>query len=368
MAIKSYLTNSETFVNKKAAPLTILGIETSCDETAVAIVRTDKTIVANVVHSQLEEHTPYGGVVPEIAARAHMDYLDNILHQALSDAAMTLDDVDAFAVTSGPGLIGGVIVGVMAAKAYASVLRKPIYGINHLEGHALTARLTGEVSFPYLLLLVSGGHCQILIVEGVGRYSLLGGTLDDALGEAFDKTAKMMGLGYPGGPQIEKIARNGDPLRFTFPRPLTDRAGCDFSFSGLKTSVRLCLQELSSTQNGHLSEQDKADIAASFQHTAALVLENRLRNAMLTFTTRYPSGKQLVVAGGVAANTYLRQRLESVCSSFNLELSCPPIALCTDNAAMIAWAACERINAGIPPQDVIEPMARWGLCSKEAQP
>ncbi len=355
-------------MNKKAAPLTILGIETSCDETAVAIVRTDKTIVANVVHSQLEEHSPYGGVVPEIAARAHMDYLDNIVNQALHDAKMTLSDIDAFAVTSGPGLIGGVIVGVMAAKAYASVLRKPIYGINHLEGHALTARLTGEVSFPYLLLLVSGGHCQILIVEDVGNYTLLGGTLDDALGEAFDKTAKMMGLGYPGGPQLEKIAREGNPLRFAFPRPLLDRAGCDFSFSGLKTAVRLTLQDLSAKQNGSISEQDKADIAASFQYTAALVLENRLRHAMLTFTSRFPESKQLVLAGGVAANNYLRQKLEEVCLSFSLTLTCPPIALCTDNAAMIAWAACERINAGIAPQKVIEPVARWSLCLQDVHP
>lgn len=351
-------------MNHKTPPATILGIETSCDETAVAIVRTDRTIVANVVHSQLEEHMPYGGVVPEIAARAHMEYLDTVLQEALDRAELSLHDIDQFAVTSGPGLIGGVIVGVMAAKAYASVLKKPLYGINHLEGHALTARLTHDVTFPYLLLLVSGGHCQILVVEAVGTYHLLGGTLDDALGEAFDKTAKMMGLGYPGGPQIEKLAQRGNPHRFAFPKPLTDRAGCDFSFSGLKTAVRLCLQDLSSKQDGQLSEQDKADIAASFQYTAALVLENRLRHAMLHFTKHHPHGKHLVLAGGVAANVYLRQQLESISSSFGLELIAPPLALCTDNAAMIAWAACERINAGIAPQTTIEPQARWSLASQ----
>jgi N6-L-threonylcarbamoyladenine synthase len=344
-----------------ASPLTILGIETSCDDTAAAIVTSSREILANEVHTQLSEHSPYGGVVPEIAARAHMEYLESVVSYALKQAQMQLEDIDALAVTSGPGLIGGVIVGVMAAKAYASVLRKPLYGINHLEGHALTARLTHDVQFPYLLMLMSGGHCQIFIVEAVGSYHLLGGTLDDALGEAFDKTAKMMGLPYPGGPHIERIAAHGDPRRFDFPRPLTQRAGCDFSFSGLKTAVRIALQQLHTNQPQGISEQDRADIAASFQATAAAVLDNRLRHAIQTCLARFPQTKQLVLAGGVAANMALRSTCEATASHFGLQLIAPPIKLCTDNAAMIAWAAHERIAAGFTPDSTIEPVARWAL-------
>lgn len=339
----------------------ILGIESSCDDTAAAIVTSNREILSNVVHTQLEDHTPYGGVVPEIAARTHMEHMDKVVAKALDDAGLKLKDIDTLAVTSGPGLIGGVIVGVMAAKAYASVLKKPLYGINHLEGHALTARLSHNVPYPYLLMLMSGGHCQILMVEDVGKYHLLGGTLDDALGEAFDKTAKMMGLPYPGGPQIEAIAKHGNPDRFAFPRPLITRAGCDFSFSGLKTAVRLALQELQKTQPNGVSESDKADIAASFQSTAAAVLNNRLHHAILAFKQQFPHGKHLVLAGGVAANQYLRTACETTANAHNMQLIAPPMKLCTDNAAMIAWAAHERIFAGIPPQHNIEPVARWGL-------
>jgi N6-L-threonylcarbamoyladenine synthase len=344
-----------------ASPLTILAIETSCDDTAAAIVTSSREILANEVHTQLSEHSPYGGVVPEIAARAHMEYLESVVSHALKQAQMQLKDIDALAVTSGPGLIGGVIVGVIAAKAYASVLRKPLYGINHLEGHALTARLTHDVQFPYLLMLMSGGHCQIFIVEAVGSYHLLGGTLDDALGEAFDKTAKMMGLPYPGGPHIERIAAQGNPHRFDFPRPLTQRAGCDFSFSGLKTAVRIALQQLHANQPQGISEQDRADIAASFQATAAAVLDNRLRHAIQTCLARFPQTKQLVLAGGVAANMALRTTCEATAAHFGLQLIAPPIKLCTDNAAMIAWAAHERITAGFTPDSTIEPVARWAL-------
>jgi len=340
----------------------ILGIETSCDETAAALVCTDKTILSNVVFSQIEEHEAYGGVVPEIAARAHLQMIDEVVTNALTQANTTFEKLDAIAVTSGPGLIGGVIVGVMAAKAYASVHQKPFYAVNHLEGHALTARLTDDVPFPYLMLLVSGGHCQILVVRGIGKYSLLGQTIDDALGEAFDKTAKMMGLSYPGGPEIERIAKDGDEKRFTFPRPLLQRADCDFSFSGLKTAVRKAVLELDKL--GEVSAQDKADIAASFQYTVGEVLKVKLGRAISQFKQMHPEGESLVLAGGVAANQYLRGVCEQIAKTGNMTLSCPPMALCTDNAAMIAWAACEKINHNLQPDSLdVEPRARWKLYS-----
>lgn len=317
----------------------MLGIETSCDETAVAIVTAEREILAHALRSQTDAHQAYGGVVPEIAARQHMLYLDELLKQALAEAGLSLEEIDGIAVTAGPGLIGGVIVGVMAAKAYASMHKKPIYAINHLEGHALTVRLVEEVAFPYLLLLVSGGHCQILAVESVGSYHKLGGTLDDALGEAFDKTAKMMGLPYPGGPMIEKLAGQGDGLRFHFPRPCIGRPDCDFSFSGLKTAVRLCLEELK--KHGAVSDKDKSDIAASFQAAVAEVLEDRLAQAIERYEQNH-DGRRLVVAGGVAANLFLRRKLERVASIYDFSLHVPPVALCTDNAAMIAWAGIER--------------------------
>jgi N6-L-threonylcarbamoyladenine synthase len=338
----------------------ILGIETSCDETAAAIVSDDKRILSNIVLSQTEDHLPYGGVVPEIAARAHMEHLETIIDRALKEAGVELADIDAVAATGGPGLIGGVIVGVMMGKAIASVHGKPFIAVNHLEGHALTARLTGDAPFPFLLLLVSGGHCQFLAVRGVGDYERLGGTMDDALGEAFDKTAKMMGLSYPGGPQVEVLARSGKHI-YPFPVPLKGREGCDFSFSGLKTAVRLKIQELS--EGGTLTDQQRADLCASFQQAALESLTDRLNNAIALFKERCPEGKQLVVAGGVAANLFLREGMEKVAARHGMRLSAPPVKLCTDNAAMIAWAGLERFALGQTDSLDFEPRARWPLAA-----
>jgi len=336
----------------------ILGIETSCDETAVAIVSDDRKIHSHVLLSQIEEHMPYGGVVPEIAARAHMDALDGLVTQAMKEGGFDdFSKLDAIAVTAGPGLIGGVIVGVMTAKAIASVAKVPLIAVNHLEGHALVARLTDEsIAFPFMLLLVSGGHCQILAVEGVGRYQLLGQTKDDALGEAFDKVAKMLGLGYPGGPQVEALARKGNPGRFNFPRPLYGQAGCDFSFSGLKTAVRQQIQAL-----GNLTEQDVADVCASFQSCVAMVLKDRLGRGIEMFRNICPEGTTLVVSGGVAANQYLRHTLEAIVAEHGFRLCAPPPALCTDNAVKIAWAGIEKYAVGHTDGLDFAPKARWPL-------
>lgn len=333
----------------------VLGIESSCDETAAALVTQDRRILSNVILSQTTDHAPYGGVVPEIAARSHITHMDAVVKQAFAEAGCSFADIDAVAATTGPGLIGGVIVGTMAGKAFASALNKPFIAVNHLEGHALTARLTDAVEFPYLLLLVSGGHCQVLAVKGIGQYEKLGSTLDDALGEAFDKVAKLVGLGYPGGPQVEEQAKNGDPRRFAFPLPLKGREGCDFSFSGMKTAVRLAIQEL-----GALTPQDVTDICASFQHSAGEVLKDRMRNAFAAFTAQY-TAKTLVVAGGVAANRYLRSVLETAAAEYGFALVAPPLKLCTDNAAMIAWAGVERLKLGRTDSLETEPRARWPL-------
>ena len=328
----------------------VLGIETSCDETAAAIVTGDGQILADAVLSQLDEHRPYGGVVPEVAARAHLENIDSLVAEAMAEAGVGFDDIDAVAATGGPGLIGGVIVGVMTGKAIAAVRNLPFIAVNHLEGHALSARLSEQsrdndgagLDFPYLLLLVSGGHCQLLIVEGVGKYSRLGTTIDDALGEAFDKTAKMLGLDYPGGPAVEQAAKNGNDQRFNLPRPMKGRAGCDFSFSGLKTAVR---QAALSLPEGPLQDQDVADLCASFQAAAGDVLADRTGHALDEFLTRHPQGNALVVAGGVAANAALRQRLNTLAEERGVRLIAPPGRLCTDNGAMIAWAGIERLHA-----------------------
>ena len=339
----------------------VLGIETSCDETAVAIVEDGadgRRCLAHALSSQIIEHQPFGGVVPEIAARSHLDRLDKLVGQAMADAGLGYEDLDGIAATAGPGLIGGVIVGVMTAKALSSVHRKPFIAVNHLEGHALTARLTSDVAFPYLLLLVSGGHCQLLIVEGVGQYKRLGTTVDDALGEAFDKCAKMMGLGYPGGPIVEAAAKQGDGTRFALPRPMLGRKECHFSFSGLKTALRRQIEHLGGDD---MSNQDVADLSASFQEAAADVLIDRCKNALGQFRARHPHGDTLVVAGGVAANQTLGSRLAELEETENIKLVVPPPALCTDNGAMIAWAGLEQLKAGNADPLNFKPRPRWPL-------
>ena len=340
-----------------ASAMIVLGIETSCDETAVALVDDRRAILADLVLSQMALHTPYGGIVPEIAARAHLDHLDGLVVRALAEAKLGLAQVDAIAATGGPGLIGGVIVGAMMGKAIALGCGKPFVAVNHLEGHALSARLSDDVAFPYLLLLVSGGHCQLLIVEGVGRYTLLGTTIDDAVGEAFDKTAKLIGLGYPGGPAIERAARDGNPARFAFPRPLKGRRGCDFSFAGLKTAVRVAVEAL----GAGLSVRDAADISASFQAAVADTLVDRTDRAVAAFKARHPGATTLVVAGGVAANAVLRARLAGLAATTGLALVAPPPRLCTDNAAMIAWAGLERFRLGMSDGLDFSPRPRWPL-------
>lgn len=337
----------------------VLGIETSCDETAAAVVSDAlpaSRIRSNLVFSQLEEHRPYGGVVPEIAARSHLERIDGLVIQALEEAGIGFDDLDAIAATTGPGLIGGVMVGMMTAKAIAAVQAKPFIAVNHLEGHALTARLTHDLPFPYLLLLVSGGHCQLLAVEGVGRYRRYGSTIDDAVGEAFDKTAKLLGLGYPGGPAVERAASGGDPRRMQLPRPMLGRPGCDFSFSGLKTAVRHALEKLASP-----SPQDLADLAASFQAAVADVLEDRTAQALARFRRETSGSGPLVVAGGVAANALLRERLTGLAEAQGSRLIAPPPALCTDNAAMIAWAGLERYRLGAKDGLDFPARPRWPL-------
>lgn len=327
----------------------ILGIESSCDETAAALVSADRTILAQRIASQDEAHRPYGGVVPEIAARAHAERLTPLIEATLNDAEMTLNDVDAIAATAGPGLIGGVMVGLVTAKALAMATGKPLYAINHLEGHALSPRLAdASLEFPYALLLVSGGHCQVLLVEGVGRYRRFATTIDDALGEAFDKTAKVLGLGYPGGPAVERLAASGNPKAVPLPRPLVGSGEPHFSFAGLKSAV------LRAHDSG-LHKQ--ADLAASFQAAAVDCVVDRLRIALAAM----PPVTALVVAGGVAANRSIRTALEEVATEFGLPFSAPPMALCTDNAAMIAWAGLERFSPGAGDPLDIAARPRWPL-------
>jgi N6-L-threonylcarbamoyladenine synthase len=323
----------------------VLGIETSCDETAAAVVVATESgpkILSDLIQAQLAEHAPYGGVVPEIAARAHLDYLDNLVIRALGEAGVTLAQIDGVAAAAGPGLIGGLIVGTMTAKGLAWGAGKPFIAVNHLEGHALTVRLTSEVAFPYLLLLVSGGHCQLLVCAGVGRYVRLGTTLDDAAGEAFDKAAKLIGLGYPGGPAIEQAAERGNASRFVLPRPMKGRPGCDFSFSGLKTAVRQIV-----TDSGALDANDRADLAASVELAICDALADRTTNAIAWFRQNFPEGRTLVAAGGVAANGRLRRRLAALAENAGLRFIAPPLPLCTDNGAMIAWAGLERLRLGL---------------------
>ena len=334
----------------------MLGIETSCDETAVAVVEAGDRgplgrIRANLIYSQLGEHRRFGGVVPEIAARAHLERIDGLVTQALQEARLGLADLDGVAATGGPGLIGGVMVGLMTAKALAFAHDKPLIAVNHLEGHALSVRLTEDVAFPYLLLLVSGGHCQLLAVRGPGDYTRLGTTIDDAAGECFDKTAKLLGLGFPGGPAIERAAAGGDPRRFDLPRPMWRKPGCDFSFSGLKTAVRQTIEKLPAGD-----PKAVADLCASFQRTVGDVFADRCANALAAQPM-----DTLVVAGGVAANLYLRGRLEEVAARHGARLVAPPVKLCTDNGAMIAWAGIERLRLGQVDDLAFAPRPRWPL-------
>ncbi|GMN03964.1 tRNA (adenosine(37)-N6)-threonylcarbamoyltransferase complex transferase subunit TsaD [Erythrobacter sp. MTPC3] len=327
----------------------VLGIESSCDETAVALVKGDRTIIAQRIASQEAEHAPYGGVVPEIAARAHAERLAPMIESVLDDAGIALNDVDAIAATAGPGLIGGVMVGLVSGKALAMAAGKPLLAINHLEGHALSPRLADDaLEFPYLLLLVSGGHCQILSVEAVGKYRRLATTIDDALGEAFDKSAKILGLGYPGGPAVEKLALGGDPKAVPLPRPLKGSAEPHFSFAGLKSAV------MRAADSG---DHSAADIAASFQQAAVDCLIDRLEKA-LGETGPMPA---LVVAGGVAANRTVRAALETLAAKHAMRFTAPPLELCTDNAAMIAWAGCERLHLGESDPLDIKARPRWPL-------
>jgi N6-L-threonylcarbamoyladenine synthase len=358
--------------------ITILGIESSCDETAAAVVRAEVIdgisgavavapgeILSNAIFGQDDLHRAYGGVVPEIAARAHAERVDLVVMRALEEAGVGLAGLDAIAVTAGPGLIGGVLSGVMAARGIAAGAGLKLVGVNHLEGHALTPRLTDGVAYPYLLLLASGGHCQLIAVAGLGRYHRIGGTIDDAPGEAFDKTAKMLGLGFPGGPEVERRAGAGDAARFRFPRPLMDRPGCDMSFSGLKTAAVRARDELVRAQGG-LYRQDVADLCASFQQAVREVLSAKTRRAMVRFADEYPgqySGQAqpvIAVAGGVAANRSLRAGLTEAAAAEGFRMAAPPLALCTDNAAMIAWAGIERVAAGKADAPVVA-RPRWPL-------
>ena len=338
----------------------VLGIETTCDETAAAVVerRDDGNgrILSNIILSQVNEHAAFGGVVPEIAARAHVEALDRIIAGALADAGCGVAALDGIASAAGPGLIGGVIVGLTTAKAMALVAEKPLIAVNHLEAHALTARLTDGTPFPYCLFLASGGHTQIVAVRGVGDYVRLGTTMDDAIGEAFDKTAKLLGLGYPGGPQVEIEATRGDPTRFALPRPMLGRDDANFSLSGLKTALRLEAERIAP-----LSDDDVADLCASFQQAVAEVVMDRLRAGLALFRERFGAPRALVCAGGVAANQTIRKALHRVAFEAGTVLVAPPMELCTDNGAMIAWAGCERLALGLTDTLDFAPRARWPL-------
>lgn len=347
----------------------ILGIETSCDETAVAIVDDQKNILSNFTISQIDLHKEFGGVVPEIAARSHAEVLDKLIQKSLEKSNLKFSDLDAIAATAGPGLIGGVIVGLMMAKTIASVHKKPFLAINHLEAHALTARLTNQVEFPYLLLLVSGGHCQILLALGVGKYQKIGQTIDDALGEAFDKVAQMLGLPYPGGPEVERTALFGDKNKYKFPQPLISSKDnlCSFSFSGLKTAVRCLIEKITNLKYNHffsntkLSKQEIADICASFQKTVAEILVNRLNNSLQVIAKTEIKIDNLVIAGGVSANQYLYQEISKFSEERAIKTISPPINLCTDNAVMVAWAGVERLKLGMVDSLNFKPQAKWEL-------
>ena len=347
--------------------LRILGLESSCDDTAAAVVEDfggQSKILSSVVVGQRELHSGYGGVVPEIAARAHAEMLDICCKRALEQGNSTLNDINAIAVTAGPGLIGGLLAGVMFAKGLAAGSGIRLLGINHLAGHALTARMTHGLEFPYLSLLVSGGHCQFLIVKSAIEFIRLGSTIDDAPGEAFDKSARLLNLGQPGGPAIETAARDGDPFRFNFPRPLLDRNNCNMSFSGLKTSLLRTRDQLMA-KDGFIGGQDAADVCASFQKAISDVLVKKSTLAILEFRNRIGNfPKYFAASGGVAANLEIRKSLESRCQALEIEFVAPPLKFCTDNAAMIAWAGAEEIRAGKSMATTVRARPRWPLDEK----
>lgn len=345
-----------------------LGIESSCDETSAAIVDSDRNILAHIIYSQIPEHQKYGGVVPELAARAHILAVDEVIRLTLERAGKTIDDIDVIAATAGPGLIGGVLIGWMSATGIANAKNKPLVAVNHLEGHALVPRLCAasasdsatniNVEFPYLLMLASGGHCQILLVHNVGKYELIGQTLDDSAGEAFDKVAKMLGLGYPGGPIVDKRAQLGNAKRFHFPRPLCDKPGCDFSFSGIKTAARMLLDKTPQTD---VNEEFINDFCASFQQSVVDCITNRLTNALKDVRVRKAAPKTMVVAGGVAKNSAIRSAMEELAKQSNMLFAAPPMNLCTDNGAMIAWAGIENYRVGNIVHEPVAPRPRWPL-------
>lgn len=350
----------------------VLGIETSCDETAVAVVDGNRQILSGIVFSQLKEHEVFGGVVPEIAARSHLDNLDSLIKAAMQDAGLAFKDLDGVAATCGPGLIGGVMVGMMAGKAIAAAHGLPFIAVNHLEAHALTPRLTDDLDFPYLLLLVSGGHSQILVAEDVGQYRRWGTTIDDAAGECFDKAAKMMGIPYPGGPNLEKFAAgctdpDGALARFPLPRPLKGREGCDFSFSGLKTAVRNHVEKL---PEGALTRDDVAALSYSFQTAMTEIITDRCLHAIHRFTEEYAPFKTrpaLVVSGGVAANSAIRAGLKHLTEKQDMAFIAPPVSLCSDNGAMVAWTGIERLRQNMTDGLDFAARPRWPL-DPEAEP
>lgn len=348
-------------------PILCLGIESSCDETSAALVDSDRNILSHIIYSQIPEHQKYGGVVPELAARAHILAIDDVIHKTLSAAGKTIEDVDVIAATAGPGLIGGVLIGWMAATGMAQAAGKPLVAVNHLEGHALVPRLHAAsangadgvtcIEFPYLLMLASGGHCQILLVRGVGQYEMIGQTLDDSAGEAFDKVAKMLGLGYPGGPVVDKRASAGNPKAFRFPRPLCDKPGCDFSFSGIKTAARTFLSKVEQPY----SDEFINDFCASFQAAVVDCIIDRLSNAFNDKRVINAAPKTLVVAGGVAKNSAIRSAMEELAKKHNVVFAAPPMNLCTDNGAMIAWAGLENYKIGHIVKEPVAPRPRWPL-------
>lgn len=350
-----------------ARPILCLGIESSCDETSAAIVDSDRNILSHIIYSQIPEHQKYGGVVPELAARAHILAIDEVIKRTLSEAGKTINDIDVIAATAGPGLIGGVLIGWMAATGIAQATGKPLVAVNHLEGHALVPRLHAaaangmdgvtNVEFPYLLMLASGGHCQILLVRGVGQYEMIGQTLDDSAGEAFDKIAKMLGLGYPGGPVVDQRAAQGNPKAFEFPRPLCDKPGCDFSFSGIKTAARTFLSQVEPPYSDELIN----DFCASFQAAVVDCIINRLNNAFNDARVIDSAPKTLVVAGGVAKNSAVRSAMENLAKKHNVIFAAPPMNLCTDNGAMIAWAGLENYRLGKFVKEPVAPRPRWPL-------